>query len=74
MQAIQQRYYVPNNTAIIVTGDVAPDRAFTLARTVFGGWARGADPFATDTDSADAAAARSRLGGDRRAADRAASS
>ena len=49
MQAIKQRYYVPNNTAIIVTGDVAPDRAFSLARTVFGGWARGADPFATDT-------------------------
>ena len=49
MQAIKQRYYVPNNTAIIVTGDVAPDRAFNLARTVFGGWARGADPFATDT-------------------------
>jgi zinc protease len=49
MQAIQRRYYVPNNTAIIVTGDVAPDRAFNLARAVFGGWARGADPFATDT-------------------------
>jgi zinc protease len=49
MQAIQRRYYVPNNTAIIVTGDVAPDRAFNLARTVFGGWARGADPFVTDT-------------------------
>jgi len=48
MQAIKQRYYVPNNTAVIVTGDVAPDRAFNLARSVFGGWARGPDPFAAE--------------------------
>jgi zinc protease len=48
MHAIQARYYVPNNTAVIVTGDIAADRAFLLARSVFGGWKRGADPFATD--------------------------
>ncbi|HVX40496.1 MAG TPA: pitrilysin family protein [Gemmatimonadaceae bacterium] len=45
MRAIQERYYVPNNTAIIVTGDVTPDRAFALARATFGGWKRGPDPF-----------------------------
>lgn len=45
MRTIQRRYYVPNNTALIVTGDIAPDRAFTLAREVFGGWPRGRDPF-----------------------------
>ena len=28
MRTIQQRYYVPNNTALIVTGDVAPAKAF----------------------------------------------
>ena len=33
MRAIQQRYYVPNNTAIIVTGDVAAEKAFALAKT-----------------------------------------
>jgi zinc protease len=48
MRAIQQRYYVPNNTAIIITGDVAPDRAFALARTQFGNWKRGPDPFIVD--------------------------
>ena len=48
MRSIQNRYYVPNNTAIIVTGDVAPDSAFDLATRIFGGWRRGPDPFTTD--------------------------
>src|SRR6185295_2505174 len=45
MRAIQQRYYVPNNTAIIIAGDIVPAKAFALARTVFGDWKRGQDPF-----------------------------
>jgi zinc protease len=49
MRTIQHRYYVPNNTAIIVTGDVAPERAFALARSIFGGWQRAADPFVVDS-------------------------
>jgi zinc protease len=49
MRAIQQRYYVPNNTAIIITGDVTPDKAFALARSTFGTWKAGANPFATDS-------------------------
>ena len=49
MRTIQRRYYVPNNTAIIISGDVVPDRAFALARTIFGTWPRAADPFATDS-------------------------
>jgi zinc protease len=48
MRFIQQRYYIPNNSAIVVTGDVAPERVFALARAVFGDWKRGPDPFATD--------------------------
>jgi zinc protease len=48
MRAIQQRYYVPNNTAIIVTGDIAPEKAFWLAKQIFGSWKRGADPFTTN--------------------------
>lgn len=48
MRAIQQRYYVPNNTALIVTGDVTPDRAFELANQVFGDWPRAPDPFTVD--------------------------
>ncbi|HET9426271.1 MAG TPA: pitrilysin family protein [Gemmatimonadaceae bacterium] len=48
MRFIQQRYYVPNNTALIVAGDVTPERAFALARATLGDWKRGADPFVTD--------------------------
>lgn len=48
MRTIERRYYVPNNTAIIITGDIDPARANTLATDIFGGWARGADPFATN--------------------------
>jgi zinc protease len=48
MRFIQQRYYVPNNTALIVAGDVTPERAFALARETLGDWKRGADPFVTD--------------------------
>lgn len=48
MRAIQQRYYVPNNTAIIITGDITPDRAFSLATRVFAPWKPGQDPFSAD--------------------------
>jgi zinc protease len=47
MQTIQRRYYVPNNTALILSGDITPARGFQLAARVFGDWPRGADPFAT---------------------------
>jgi zinc protease len=46
MQAIQHRYYVPNNTALIITGDIVPATAFSLAERVFGDWPRQDDPFA----------------------------
>ena len=45
MQEIQHRYYIPNNAALIIAGDVNPDSAFSLARTVFGALPRGDDPF-----------------------------
>jgi zinc protease len=48
MRAIQQRYYVPNNTALIVTGDVTPERAIGLVKDSFGDWKRGPDPFAAN--------------------------
>jgi zinc protease len=48
MRFIQQRYYIPNNSAIVITGDVAPARAFALARSIFGDWKRGPDPFVAD--------------------------
>jgi len=48
MRAIEERYYIPNNTAIIITGDVSPDKALAMARTTFGAWKAGPDPFASD--------------------------
>lgn len=45
MRLIQSRYYVPNNSALVVTGDVDPQRIFTLAEELFGDWRRGEDPF-----------------------------
>jgi zinc protease len=48
MRTIQKRYYVPNNTALIVTGDVVPDSIFAAARRLFGSWERAPDPFTVD--------------------------
>jgi zinc protease len=40
MRTIQARYYVPNNSAIVVTGDVTPDEAFRVVEELFGEWKR----------------------------------
>jgi len=48
MREIQRKYYVPNNSVLIVTGDVSPDSVFGLAEKTYGDWAKGADPFASD--------------------------
>jgi zinc protease len=48
MRFIQQRYYIPNNSAIVVTGDVVPERVFALAKEIYGDWKRGTDPFVAD--------------------------
>jgi zinc protease len=46
MRLIQGRYYVPNNSAVIVTGDVAPAAVFKTAEDMFGDWPkRQRDPF-----------------------------
>jgi zinc protease len=48
MRTIQNKYYVPNNSALIVAGDVNPATVFALAERELGQWNRGADPFAAD--------------------------
>jgi zinc protease len=45
MRLIQSRYYVPNNSALIVTGDVDADAIFAMAEQLFGDWAKSDDPF-----------------------------
>lgn len=46
MRTIQQLYYVPNNSVLIIAGDVDPAKGFALAERIFGPWKRGEDPFA----------------------------
>jgi zinc protease len=45
LKATYSRYYIPNNAALIVTGDVSSERVFQKAREQFRGWKRGPDPF-----------------------------
>ncbi len=45
MRIIQHRFYVPNNSALILAGDVTPDEGFALAEKIFSKWERGEDPF-----------------------------
>jgi zinc protease len=46
MRLIQGRYYVPNNSAIVVTGDVKAEDVFRSAQELYGDWERRAkDPF-----------------------------
>lgn len=46
LRATYARYYVPNNAALIVTGDVVSAHVFEHARRQFHEWQRGPDPFA----------------------------
>ena len=47
MNTIKDRFYVPNNSALILSGDITPARGFQLAEQIFGDWPRGGDPFVT---------------------------
>src|SRR5438477_10554182 len=47
MRLIQSRYYVPNNSALVVTGDVQAADVYKTAQEFFGDWTRREkDPFA----------------------------
>src|SRR5258707_5822800 len=46
MRLIQGRYYVPNNSALVITGDVQAEDIYKMARDLFGDWPRREkDPF-----------------------------
>src|SRR5688500_18611965 len=46
MRLIQERYYVPNNSALVITGDVEPEEVFKAAQEFYGDWPRRAkEPF-----------------------------
>ncbi|MGI9091746.1 MAG: M16 family metallopeptidase, partial [Gemmatimonadaceae bacterium] len=48
MRFIEHKYYIPNNSVMIVAGDVKPDSIFAAAAEQLGSWKRGPEPFATD--------------------------
>lgn len=45
MRLIQKRYYVPNNSILIVTGDANAKAVFDLVDQLYSGWKKAADPF-----------------------------
>jgi zinc protease len=36
--------YLPNNSSVVISGDITPDEALAVARRAFGEWQRGAQP------------------------------
>lgn len=45
MRTIKDRYYVPNNSALVITGDVKAKDVFDRTDALYTDWAKGADPF-----------------------------
>ena len=45
MRTIKDRYYVPNNSALVITGDVKAKEVFDRTDALYTDWAKGADPF-----------------------------
>ena len=45
MRTIQHRFYIPNNSALLLAGDVTPEEGFKLAEKYFADWEKGEDPF-----------------------------
>ncbi|MFO0754923.1 MAG: pitrilysin family protein [Byssovorax sp.] len=45
MRTIQERYYVPNNSVLVLTGDVKAADVFAQADKLYAGWQKAEDPF-----------------------------
>ncbi|HWF43627.1 MAG TPA: pitrilysin family protein [Candidatus Kapabacteria bacterium] len=48
MLTIKNKYYIPNNSLLIIAGDVNAEQLRTLVPKYFDRWQRGADPFAVN--------------------------
>jgi zinc protease len=48
MRTIQKKFYIPNNSALVVAGDVNAAEVFKISEELFGDWPRGEDPFVKD--------------------------
>ncbi|MFH1891500.1 MAG: pitrilysin family protein [Candidatus Zixiibacteriota bacterium] len=42
--AFHQKYYIPNNSFLIIVGDIKPDEVFKMASVKFGPWQKGTVP------------------------------
>jgi zinc protease len=45
MLTIQKKFYIPNNSALIIAGDIDPKEIFNMAGEIFADWQRREDPF-----------------------------
>jgi zinc protease len=45
MKTIQERYYIPNNSVLVVAGDVSAADVFARTDALYAGWKSGPDPF-----------------------------
>jgi zinc protease len=46
MLTIQRKYYIPNNSMLVVAGDVSAEEVYAQAEKYLGAWQPGEDPFA----------------------------
>ena len=49
MRTIQKKFYIPNNTALVVAGDVSAADIFKMAEELYGDWPVGPNPFLKET-------------------------
>jgi zinc protease len=47
LAALHATWYRPDNSVLVLTGDITPEQGFALAEKAFGGWAKPAGPLAT---------------------------
>lgn len=45
LKNMQKQYYIPNNSALFVGGDVDPDQVYELVNKIFGNWKAGKNPW-----------------------------
>lgn len=45
MQWMQNTYYVPNNSLLVLSGDITAEEGFALAEDILGDWEPGLEPF-----------------------------
>lgn len=51
LKEIQKKYYIPNNAAVFVGGDVNPDEVYKLVDKIYGNWEEGEDPWKDESEA-----------------------